>query len=47
VLRRTIETSLLRGQGSYTKGICKGREALRTVVSAELQQEIFLLTVTK
>jgi hypothetical protein len=31
----------------YTTGICKGLEARRTVVSAELQHEFFLLTVTK
>jgi hypothetical protein len=35
------------GATDYATGICKGLKHATAVVSAELQREIFLLTVTK
>jgi hypothetical protein len=35
------------GATDYATGICKGLKYATAVVSAELQREIFLLTVTK
>jgi hypothetical protein len=38
---------LLRRHGLYTTGICKGLEARRAVVSAELQHEILFIDSNK